>query len=96
MATRERYARASVSMSGMECTPGLELRKGDDATEVMGFVHATAFVALAEGYPFHTQVCDSVERLFTEHYPGRAFFIETEEDGKGVQVYQPFGMPRAS
>lgn len=94
MAKREAYARGAAEVAGVECTPGLELREGDDAEELCQEVQRVAKTALEMWGGHHINVCSFVERYFTAYYPDRAYFVETEEEGRGVQVFQPYGLPR--
>jgi hypothetical protein len=97
MAAREAYARGAGynEAAGTECHPGLEIREGDDVDLLTHWLQAHANRAVDRWGGNHLEVVRQVEEAILEAYPGRAYFIETEEDGRGVQVYQPFGMPRA-
>lgn len=103
MATREAYARALAvhqvrTDTGykiwVECHPGLEIMEGEDVDQLTHEIQAIARQAVVRWGCNHLEVVRQVEEAFKERYPGRAYFIETEEDGRGVQVYQPYGMPR--
>lgn len=94
MATREAYARGAAVLRDVECHPGLEIREGDDVDEMTHDLQRIAAEALRRWYGNHIEVVRQVEEAILECWPGRAYFIETEEDGRGVQVYQPYGMPR--
>lgn len=96
MAKREAYARgAAISKDGqVECHPGMEIREGDDVDLLTHWLQMWAQRALDRWGGNHLELCRHVEEAILESFPGRAYFVETEEDGRGVQVYQPFGMPR--
>ena len=98
MPTREIYARGAAYEDAfgpsMECHPGIEIREGDDVEELTHWLQATASRALQRWGGNHLETVRQVEEAVLETYPGRAYFIETEEEGRGVQVYQPYGMPR--
>jgi hypothetical protein len=94
MAEREIYARGMASFGDMEVHPGLELREGDDVDHLTNWLQRQAAFAAARWEDNHLEICRQVEERILEVYPGRAYFIETEKEGRGVQVYQPFGMPR--
>lgn len=94
MSAIERYARVSRAFGDREGTFGLELRS-DDVTYLNEEMHATLTAAMiCRGD--HLGVATWIETWCAEHYPGRAFFVEHEVDGCGVQIYQPYGMPRHS
>ena len=95
MSAREYYARATVG-SDVECSIGLEVRSGDDVEQLTWDLKAIATAALTIHGGHHQDVAAYVELKLLRNWKGRAYFIETEEDGRGVQVYQPFGMPRGS
>lgn len=92
-ATREAYIRGYWEKHPMDCHIGLEWRAGDDYYEIADRLKQLAFLALND-YFSHRQIVAWVEENIIDWWPDRAYFIETDEDGKGVQVYQPFGMPR--
>lgn len=96
MPAREAYARGYVKQSGVECTVGIEIADGDDVEMMTIDAKVLGEFALLNFGGNHMRVTDYVEHGIRANYPGRAYFIETEEDGKGVQVYQPMGMPRES
>ncbi len=91
--TVERYARGWAELAGVECHPGLEIRDGDDVEDLTVYVQTYAANALSLHGGNHTAVAEYVERNFQLDYPGRAYFIETEEDGRGVHIvsYGAFG-----
>ncbi len=98
MATREIYARATYSHNGVECSPGVEIREGDDIDEMTHELQSNVTYALkawsgSRGID-HNKVINWVETAIKDRWPGRAYFIETEEEGRGVQVFSPYGLPR--
>jgi hypothetical protein len=42
----------------------------------------------------HMGVVNYVQRRMDDGFTGRPFYVETREEGRGVQVYQPYGMPQ--
>ena len=101
MSTCEQYARATAKHPTdptLEATVGVELRMDDDVDELAHEVMKTASIALCGGGGNHVEVVALARDIIRARWPDRAFFVETEETGltgtQGVQVYQPFGMPR--
>jgi len=92
--TREYYARASATVDGVECHLGLELQNGDDVSELTGRLQDLAESALRWADGQHQGTCRAIEIAVEVGWPGRAFFVETETEGRGVQVFQPYGLPR--
>lgn len=87
----ERYARAAWvdSQTGIELHPGVEYRAGDDVEQMtvdLQFMAQRAFWATGAN---HVALADRVCQAIKYKWPDRAFFIETEENGRGVQVYDP-------
>ncbi len=93
MATRESYARVTSAYQGTDCTIGLETRDGDDLHTLLGALEVLAENSL-RACGGHEGVVAYIEVALFNNYAGRAYFVETEEDGCGLQVYQPWGMPR--
>lgn len=87
----ERYARSAYEDKelGVECTVAVEFRDGDDVDLLTHNVQDMARDALFFGGGNHKQVCAFAESVIQHYYPDRAYFIETDEDGRGVQVYDP-------
>ncbi len=73
----------------MECHPGLEIRPGDDIDRLTLDIKLIALAAMANQKNDHERIVMEVEAAIKSRWPDRAYFIETEEDGKGVQVYDP-------
>ncbi len=86
---REAYFRAAAELYDMEATVGLEMREGDDADETTAVLKMVCGAALTFFRKDHVLVAADIEQWVLHNYPGRAYFIETEDDGKGVQVYDP-------
>lgn len=99
MSNIERYTRVYCCLEDREATVGIEQRVGDDLYELANLVKCdvrlilrrlqstTDWISLAQ---------DEMERMILEWFPDRAFFFEFEEDGIGVQVYNPFQLPRSN
>lgn len=94
MPAREAYARGWVQDGDVECSVGIEIREGDDVDELTQYAKLFALEALAAHGGNHTLVVDAIELRIIFRYAGRAYFVETDEEGRGVQVFQPFGLPR--
>ncbi len=88
---REAYARgyADSEVLGVEVTVGIALRPGDDIASLSRHARFFAICGLGAGEGDHMKVVARVEELLEMKYPGRSYFVETEEDGKGVQIYDP-------
>lgn len=91
---REAYVRVSYMRAGFEVHPGVELCDGDSVDAMMDLLGAFAEAAHRTQGPHHVHVTQHMEALIAKEWPERAYFIETESARGGVQVYQPFGMPR--
>lgn len=85
---REAYARGYAVDGDFEVTAGLELRD-DDPEGLSWYVRCLCELATRKGD--HRGAAEYLEGVFFLDYPDRAFFIETERDGFGVQVYDPRG-----
>jgi len=90
---REAYARGYAEIDGFEVTIGVEWR-GEPIASLASWVETIARAA-AE-FADHATSVRHVENIVTSIYPERAYFIETERAGAGVQVFQPFGLPRVA
>lgn len=86
---REAYARGEAIIDGVSCHPGIEYRDGDDVATIRDDAQWFAKRALLCCGSNHEALVDYVEKRIKTIYPGRAYFIETEENGKGVQVFDP-------
>lgn len=95
MSTIEKYAVGWAEMDGIACDSGVEIREGDDVEEMSHNIRSANRAALYTCGGNHMEI----ERFFEDYVASRwrgqdrAFYVQTEEDGKGVQVYQPYGMP---
>ena len=90
----EQYARTTALFVDdvnrqMECTPGLEYRDEDDIELLTSEIGDAALEALCDGQPDHKHVSGFVVGWILSNYPDRAYFVETEINGRGVQVYDP-------
>ena len=85
---REMYARGYADRGDVEVTLGIEIRE-DDVEALTIEARSFARRGLNWGGGNHIEVVREIERHLAEFYPDRAYFIETEEDGKGVQVFDP-------
>lgn len=94
MAPREAYARSYFTHNGFEVSVGIELRPGDNVRTMGIDGRAMAADALRHQGPDDERVAMEVEAMIRRKYPSRAYFIETESYGSGVQVFQPYGLPR--
>jgi hypothetical protein len=78
----------------IEVTIGIEYTDDDDIDEMTINAKAVAAAALWRHGGNHGEIAKYAQDIIPEQFPGRAFYAETREHGRGVQVYQPFGMPR--
>ena len=87
----ERYARAywTDSRTGVEVHPGVEYRSGDNVEKMMEDLRIMARRAFFTKGDNHVGLPDHMRQLIEAQWPDRAFFIETEHHGTGVQVYDP-------
>lgn len=95
MAEREVYARAWATMPGIELTIGVALHNETPAQirEMTTQLWEIAHNALSQQLDVYTAAVAYAEKRVLEFWPGRPYFIESEEDGQGVQVFQPWGLP---
>lgn len=93
----ERYVRCSVTRGAWTVEPGLEWREGDDFEALSGDLEVLA-CGLASIVDTHRDPAAAARRgevAFAARWPGRAFFIEVHAvDGRWIQIYQPYGVPR--
>lgn len=94
MASREQYARVYQEVYNTEMTVGLELREGDELAQINIRLRDKAWQALIDNQSDHLAAVAHVEAYIKVTYPDRAYFLEVERDDMGVQVFQPYGLPR--
>lgn len=85
----ERYARGEAKVDDISCHPGVEYRDGDDVDEMTHHIQAAALFFIHIWHGNHVELATSMRRWIERNYPDRAYFVETEEEGRGVQVYDP-------
>lgn len=85
----ERYARGEAKVGEISCHPGVEYRDGDDVDEMTHNIQDAALKFVKIWYGNHTKLAEVMRWWIETNYPGRAYFVETEEEGRGVQVYDP-------
>lgn len=89
----EQYVRVSEQYYGshwpMECNVGLEYKTGEDLKLLADEVGEVARESLVYGGDNHHLVSGFVIGWILSNYPDRAYFVETEKEGRGVQVYDP-------
>lgn len=96
MPAREQYARVYQEVYNTEMTVGIELRN-EDTTGLMCLnilAKSRAYDALIGNQGLPLAAVAHVESWIKERWPDRAYFIEIERDDMGVQVFQPYGLPR--
>lgn len=86
---RECYVRTESHHGDFGCYPGVEYRDQDDLGAMIKHLKWAAGVVLWGHAPDHKAVAKAMEKWIKKKYPGRAYFIETEKDNGGVQVYDP-------
>jgi len=77
----------------MELSIGLEYKNDEEVESLTEYLKQLADMALSR-YAGNTEIVGWVEGELRRGYPDRAFFIETERENRGVQVFQPYGVPR--
>lgn len=85
----ERYARGEAHLRELSIHPGVEYRDGDDVDEMTHAIQAAGRQVLLSWGGNHVEAAEEMREWIEFNYPGRAYFVETEEDGRGVQVYDP-------
>lgn len=94
---REQYAVGEVEHpNGLSVTVGIfyDTPIHEDIEELTYTAQGFARTALDVWGGNHVGVSESVQDVMDREYPGRPFYVETRESGRGVQVYQPYGMPQ--
>lgn len=94
---REQYAVGEVEHpNGLSVTVGIfyDTPVTEDIEELTYTAQGFARTALDVWGDNHVGVSESVQDVMDREYPGRPFYVETRESGRGVQVYQPHGMPQ--
>lgn len=87
---RECYARGEFFHDNGVCaTAGVEVREGDDVENIGFEIRITCGYAVARWNRRHLEIARQIEEWIKEKHPGRAYFVETDEEGKGVQVFDP-------
>lgn len=71
----------------MECIPGLEWRTGDDLGSITEDLQDSA-KEFSRSHD-HLQASGDMVGWIMSNYPDRAYFVETEKYGCGLQVYDP-------
>lgn len=95
----EQYAVGEVEHScGVSATVGIfyAVPITEDVEELTYTAQAFARVALDRHRGNHTAVVETIQLAMKLKYPDRPYYVETSESGRGVQVYQPYGMPQES
>lgn len=93
----ERYVRCSVTRGAWTVEPGIEWCEGDSFEALSGDLEvlAAGLASLTDTHRDPISASRRGEAAFAQRWPGRAFFIEVHStDGRWVQVFQPFGVPR--
>lgn len=95
---REQYAVGEAERDGVTITVGIfyNVPITDDVGDLAREAQHFGRIALEVWGGNHEGASRSVEVMLDQEYPGRPFYVETREDGRGVQVYQPYGMPQES
>lgn len=93
---REQYAVGESERNGVSVTVGIyyEVPITEDIEDMTHTAQRFGWAALMVAGGNHVEVVDLVQKYVETKYPGRPFYVETDERGRGVQVYQPYGMPR--
>jgi hypothetical protein len=93
---REQYATGLAERGGVSVTVGIyyEVPETEDIEELTYTAQRFGQHALDVYGGNHVDVVEEVSSLVEAEYSGRPFYVETDEKGRGVQVYQPYGMPQ--
>lgn len=94
--TREQYARGYAVARDLELHVAVEIRGGEDGNAISELLRGWAEEALAVDSGDHAAAVDRLERWIAGQWLGedRAYFIETDQHNRGLQIYQPYGRPR--
>lgn len=100
MATREAYARVWVQWKGREASVGIALASGD-GERMIEMLQRDAELWAGRALLDNTSdslVARDIERHIQAEHPTRPYFVEVDsgpdESRRGVQVFQPWGLPR--
>lgn len=99
MATLERYARVWAKYKGSELSLGLQAdtEQGAALDYLLDWMEHATMTALVT-YDQKSSIEDAIRRDVVRRWPNRAWFVEfdwgPDEVRRGVQVYQPYGLPR--
>jgi hypothetical protein len=98
MAAREAYALVSIERAGIEYIAGLELRPSDNFAELSDKLErAVAWPLMgAKESDEWDRLAYSVEKQLKYWWPDRAYLLEVGKEDKWVQLFQPYGLPRAT
>jgi hypothetical protein len=95
---REQYAvgEAEHPTNGVTVTVGIyyAVPATEDVEELTVHAQTIAQCALWAFGGNHSEVVEHVAAAVERYFPGRPYYAETREEGHGVQVYQPYGMPQ--
>lgn len=93
---REQYVVGESERNGVSVTVGIYYKVPvvENIEEMTHMAQRFGWAALMVTGGNHKQVVDLVQKYVETKYPGRPFYVETDEKGCGVQVYQPYGMPQ--
>lgn len=93
---REQYAVGEAERDDVTVTVGIyyDPASADDIEGLTHIAQAYASGALKVWGGNHAGIVAKVQNAMDSVYPDRPFYVETREDGRGVQVYQPYGMPQ--
>ncbi len=95
---REAYVRVTVHHRGREIVSGLELRDTDSPDRLYELVASVTRRAAEEVLTPHRSVDDRAlgEHLEQRFREGRAYFFEVGAADRYVQIFAPWGLPRAT
>lgn len=89
---RELYVRAEGTHGKFSVVPGVQFFPHEPEDDVMVMYKHLKWAAgvIAWGHaPNHIAAYKAMEKWILKKYPGRAYFVETDQEGVGVQVYDP-------
>lgn len=103
MAAREKYARHRALLGGVEVIAGLEMKDAEKysplAKQLEDALETQVKWYRRDERPLvpddYDNLAEAVGKQIKHWWPDRAYFIEVGEEDKWVQLFQPYGVPKA-
>lgn len=98
MAQRETYLRACLKKGKLEVVAGLQVLEGDNLHLLKRRLNLLMEIGTSYLLPTDDElkVAELVEYRIKDGFPGRAYFLEVDIEGDGlnwIQLFQPYGVP---